>query len=945
MDSSRRGGLALRVIGGLLVLAAAGAIYQLAVTERSHETQDRLQAIVDREAAQLDVDLDRWAHLLATIDAIDAERLDQASFAEFVDEALGDRAVDGALTGTYSGMPTVLWIAAEPPVGVSAGETQPRFVVHFARPDFMTGPAIGFDVSGVAEVSEGLVRARDTGVPAVIGSFVAFTDLDPQAGDQSQVGSLSVPIYRDGVTPDTLVERRRQHVGWMVTGFLASDLLDGMLTDDRLVASLIVDNEIVTATAEIPAGRPSASAEVGAFGQDWSLVVTAVEPIVTGSWVNSAVAFASLAAAAAFALLVVVELLLRWRATDRRRIRAVEQQAVAWRNARQDLADQVAVGVMDLGADGTIRFVSSSINELIGRTAAEVTSRSVVELLGELAPEVDARELLARAGAPNEQAEVTINGRRLRVAAARVPEGGSMLTVVDVTSERAAIDALSEALDEAVEQREKGRRLIATMSHEVRTPLAGIVGLSSVALEETDPGLPVHDVLRQMQDVGADLLDIVNDALAISISDEGTLRLSPGPLDVRRFLSELLAYHRPNVAAGVHLHGRAEGVEVIHIDSSRLRQIVGNLVHNAIRHTTEGVVEVAIGRAASGALRIVVSDTGSGIPAESQGRVFEPFWQVDGTANRPGGAGLGLTVVRSLVDAMEGTVEMRSQEGAGTRFVVELPAADTDEPEPEADLAPSDTHATPALGLHVVVVDDDAISGEVASRQMARLGAEVDIIDEGPTALRAMDTTTVDVAVIDLHLPGVDGFAILAAALRRREATGSPRLVIAATASSAPQDHQRCRSMGVDAVMLKPIDREVIGGLISAAWPELATARLPNDSASPTLNEERIAELEELGVLDGVLELAAEQIPELRAQVDDHDPAIRANGAHRLAGTLLAIGADELADEANAVCAALATEPDAVLRARVDRLFDTAGALIDRLAADRQGVVAESSFD
>lgn len=933
MEPSRQGGRVLLVLGALLVLASAVATHRFAAGDREQERRDRLQEIADREARQIGGDLERWADLLATAGALDVGGLDERAFTAFVDDAFGDRDATGTLTGTYRGMGSVVWVEPEPSAGAA-----PAYVVRYARPDPLAAEVVGADLNALPQRGPGLEQARDSGRPAVVGFFVPLSELDLPADEQSQLGSLYVPIYRGDGVPSTVAGRQMTHAGWMVTGFRADDLLHGVLQDERLGAALLVDDELVHSTSADLDGRASATAAIDAFGQRWSLMVTAVEPIVGGSWLDTALAVAGLEAALGLSLLVVIELLLRWRRSDRRRIAAVEERAVAWREARQDLADRVAVGVLDLGPDGELRYVSSSVQDLLGRTPAELTGRTLQAVLDDVGAGTDAQLLLDRAASASDRAELELpSGRRTRFTASAMPEGGTMLTIVDVTADRAAIDELSDALDEAVEQREQGRRLLATMSHEVRTPLAGIVGLSSVALEETDPGLPVHDVLRQVQDVGVDLLEIVNDALAISISDEGTLRLSPGPVDARRFLDELLAQHRPNVATGVELRGSVHAVDVVRTDSSRLRQIVGNLVANAARHTADGTIDVAIDRTAAGMLRIVVNDTGCGISPEAQAQVFEPFWQVDGSAHRSGGAGLGLAVVRSLVDAMDGTVELRSAEGVGTRFVVELPAPDTEAPGTVEDTPLAETRPTPALGLRVIVVDDDAISGEVASRQLGRLGARVEVIDDGLRALREMRSTTADITVIDLHLPGVDGFAILEAALERREAATVPKLVIAATASSAPEDHRRCRELGVDAVMLKPLDRGVLGDLISSRWPELAAARLPNGPSLLVVNEGRITELEELGVLDGIIELAAEQVPELRRQVADPDGEVRANGAHRLAGTLFALGADRLADEANALQRAVRDEPDAVVRARLDRLFGSSEELLARLASERAG--------
>src|SRR5581483_10710898 len=270
-------------------------------------------------------------------------------------------------------------------------------------------------------------------------------------------------------------------------------------------------------------------------------------------------------------------------------------------------------------------------------------------------------------------------------------------------------------------------------------------------------------------------------------------------------------------------------------DPHRLRQVLTNLVGNAVKFTERGGVTLGIAlldqAACRARVRITVTDTGIGIPRDRHAAIFDSFTQADGsTTRRYGGTGLGLTISRQLVELMGGRIGVESAPGQGSTFWVELvfetPPTERRGPPPAAR---SPTPAARARGLRVLVADDDPVSRRIALEMLGRLGCEADGVPGGAGVLAALARARYDVAFVDVQMPDLDGFAVTAA-VRRQEAGTRRRLpIVAMTAHAMEEDRERCLTAGMDGYVRKPIRLEDV----ATALDGLATASASAREASP----------------------------------------------------------------------------------------------------------------
>jgi PAS domain S-box-containing protein len=496
-----------------------------------------------------------------------------------------------------------------------------------------------------------------------------------------------------------------------------------------------------------------------------------------------------------------------------------------------DLAND-AVIVRD-PEDGTIRFWNRGAEELYGWTRAEAIGKASHILLKTRFPESleVANSELARSGRWNgELIHTRKDGTRITVAcrqAVQYDETGQHVAVLtintDVTQRIEAEAELARARDAAEAASAAKTVFLANTSHEIRTPMNAILGMAEL-LAETPLNDEQREYVRTFQRAGDTLLALINDVLDLSKVESGQLELERIPFD----LSELVE-HMAEVLA-VRAHGK--GLELnVHVlpdvptrvmgDPTRLRQVLVNLMGNAIKFTDVGEVglRVELNPSADGPSPVLfsVSDSGIGIPADKQGEIFASFVQADtSTTRRHGGTGLGLAISSRIVELMGGRIDVRSQPGHGSTFSFSIPL----EVAPPA--AQRLTHPTVDIdGWHVLVADDNATNRLILREFLTTLGANIVEAQDGLEALSAMHTArekgqAFRLILLDGRMPELDGFEV---ATRLREEVGMlGETVVMLTSDTRAGDVARARELGLAAYLVKPIKRaDLIASIASLA--------------------------------------------------------------------------------------------------------------------------------
>ncbi|TAL37570.1 MAG: PAS domain S-box protein [Phenylobacterium sp.] len=485
------------------------------------------------------------------------------------------------------------------------------------------------------------------------------------------------------------------------------------------------------------------------------------------------------------------------------------------------LADNATDVIARVDMRGRIEFVSPSISAF-GYRPEELIGRNNLDFIHPEDYTGSTRDAVLAGGAMPAGRESQFRLRRADggwawvqgTPAAIRDETGKPVAVVtvlrDITEQRRLEDELRRKEAEAQGAVIAKSEFLATMSHEIRTPLTAVVGFAGLLGKMQ--GLP--DKARVYVDrialSGEALTSIVNNVLDFSKIEAGQVELRPEPFDLQVFVEEALGVvHDSAEAKGLRLTGEVAGPNPGRVlaDAGRLRQVVLNLLTNAIKFTHQGEVTLNV-RYRRGELLVSVTDTGIGIAPEAATRLFQRFSQVDSSnARRFGGAGLGLAISRGLVELMGGEIGVESVEGQGSRFWFRAPveAAGTRRRAAEPETA------KPPAGARVLVVDDARANRELIMALLDPFELQLTEASDGLEALEATRRTTFDLVLMDLQMPGLDGIAATRA-IRGGSELNRDTPILAVSASVQPSDVEACRQAGMDDHIGKPISaRELVG--------------------------------------------------------------------------------------------------------------------------------------
>lgn len=572
---------------------------------------------------------------------------------------------------------------------------------------------------------------------------------------------------------------------------------------------------------------------------------------------------------------------------------------------------------------GVVKFTKGQLTRVAGYPTPYWTDRSVREFLqpGELERLIaDNAQFLATPGAVVEsEIELRHADGSPHLSALRAINctddpvlAGYVVVTRDITAEREAVNELARRGATAEAVADAQTRLLATVSHELRNPLHAVRGIAELLAAEELPARAADlasSLVRQL----SGLAHVTQDLLDAARLDAGKVTFDPTATDLETLVDDVTALGR--AAAGNKplniSHRVARGVpDWVLADTDRLRQILSNLVGNAVKFTETGSVQLIVRADAEGNTVFSVVDTGAGIPPEEHASVLQPF-TVGSTAGESRGAGLGLSIVQRLVSAMGGRISLSSAVGEGTRFDVVLPLERCDPPASRKATAIPD-------GVKVLVVEDNPVNQQLARSQLERLGIEAVIVDRGEDGYRLLTEASpsdFQAVLMDQQLPGWSGTETTR---RLREHGGhlAELPIIGLSASASSNDRDGFIDAGMTDFVAKPASIDdlarAIGDAIArrhepsaARFVPAAEPPAPTEALTTTVDGDVLIRLgQELGSDDIVAELVRTFLDELDTRVDaivGQDVAESRRGAHTLKSSARLLGANALAD----LCAAI----------------------------------------
>ncbi|MFO0575817.1 MAG: CHASE domain-containing protein [Polyangia bacterium] len=824
----------------------------------------------------------------------------------------------------------------------------PHFVIQYIEPEAPNREAVGLDIGTEPRRRDAALQAAHSGRPTISAPIRLVQSHVPVAGFL-----YFLPMYRPGLPTETPEQRQAALLGWAYTPLQIDRILSGIgeVADNQLDFALF-DGDQAEPQALIYASSAyeseaswrrrhtdplSYQLSMEAGGRRWLMRIEALPSFRA----NLRLTPAALILLAGFLVTVLMAVALGAVLGTGRRAQALAEQMTATlkeQEQRLNLAVQSAglalwqwdQGALRLSGTGPLEralgYLPGELPEDLAAWRARVHPEDLSRVRNLFLEQLAGRRVQI-------QTELRLRGKsgeeRWFLVTGAVVEGGGdgaaarlVGTLLDVTDRTLHAQRLAEAKEAAEAASRAKSEFLANVSHELRTPLNAVLGFTALLLDgklggKLDAAPEQH--VRAIRAAGEALLGQVDALLDLARLDAGTLPLQRRPVALRGLLAGALDRVRaPAAVRGLPLRCTVDPAcpERIVTDPDRLQQALVQLLQNAVKFTPHGEVSVRAAvipgtsaeTDAAPRLGIEVEDTGIGIAAEALPRLFQPFSQADGsTTRRYGGTGLGLALVRRLIEAMDGQVGVTSAPGRGSRFFIELPLVAA----PAAPVDPAAVEkiaaAEPAVNertgapVRVLVAEDNPANQTVAALMLTKLGCRVDVAANGREALEAASAQLYDLIFMDCQMPEVDGYEATER-IRRLPGRHGQVPIVALTANTFASDRERCSAVGMNDFVGKPVSVPMLVQVLkrwlpqSPVPPREATAALPESDVQGL--EAALAEQRALLGPEVIRELIrlfcveAEQRPrELREALARGDRDALRTTAQRLRGSALQLGA------------------------------------------------------